>query len=111
MKKLNKMIEAVTGLDISSPDAAEDYQIANYGIGGHYVPHYDLIDFEKELHGRAPQTYHHVMKSRIATFMIYVSYFEVLSFSETAKKNCILKILVEDLSIQRILEDRFAGIR
>lgn len=35
---INKRIEMVTGLNL---DHAEELQVANYGLGGHYAPHYD----------------------------------------------------------------------
>ena len=38
MDKLNFRTEAMNGKKMSSDD---EIQIANYGIGGHYFPHYD----------------------------------------------------------------------
>ena len=38
MDKLNFRTEAMNGKKMSSED---EIQIANYGIGGHYFPHYD----------------------------------------------------------------------
>lgn len=36
--KVVKRVGAVTGLDMNT---AEDLQVVNYGIGGHYEPHFD----------------------------------------------------------------------
>ncbi|KAM7538663.1 hypothetical protein Aperf_G00000054771 [Anoplocephala perfoliata] len=37
-KRINKRIRMATGLNI---DHGEELQLANYGLGGHYAPHYD----------------------------------------------------------------------
>lgn len=37
---LDRRIAALTGLDIQPP-YAEYLQVVNYGIGGHYEPHFD----------------------------------------------------------------------
>ncbi|VDL98379.1 unnamed protein product [Schistocephalus solidus] len=37
-KSINKRIELVTGL---SMEESEELQVANYGLGGHYAPHFD----------------------------------------------------------------------
>lgn len=37
---LNARIETIAGYSFSS---GEKYQIVNYGIGGHYMPHYDAF--------------------------------------------------------------------
>lgn len=37
---LNARIESFTGLSTIS---AERYQIVNYGLGGHFLPHYDMF--------------------------------------------------------------------
>ncbi|CAF0962953.1 unnamed protein product [Adineta steineri] len=39
VSRLSRLIEAVTNLSMRT---AEDLQIANYGVGGHYEPHYDF---------------------------------------------------------------------
>jgi prolyl 4-hydroxylase len=36
---INKRVKAITGLDI---DTAEELQVVNYGLGGHYEPHFDF---------------------------------------------------------------------
>lgn len=38
--KLDKKISALTGLNVSHP-YGEYLQVVNYGIGGHYEPHFD----------------------------------------------------------------------
>ena len=39
VNKINDRISAITGLTM---DTAEELQIANYGIGGQYEPHFDF---------------------------------------------------------------------
>ncbi|XP_073680056.1 prolyl 4-hydroxylase subunit alpha-2 [Garra rufa] len=60
--QINRRIAAVSGLEM---ETAEDLQIANYGIGGQYEPHYDsklTNDSDFQLRG-----------GRIATVLIYMS--------------------------------------
>uniref|UniRef100_A0A8I6AKZ4 Prolyl 4-hydroxylase subunit alpha-3 n=1 Tax=Rattus norvegicus TaxID=10116 RepID=A0A8I6AKZ4_RAT len=63
---LDRRIAALTGLDIQPP-YAEYLQVVNYGIGGHYEPHFD--------HATSPSSPLYKMKSgnRVATLMIYLS--------------------------------------
>ncbi|GAA6092252.1 prolyl 4-hydroxylase subunit alpha-1b isoform X1, partial [Tachysurus ichikawai] len=39
IETINQRIEDVTGLDILT---AEELQVANYGVGGQYEPHFDF---------------------------------------------------------------------
>uniref|UniRef100_A0A673M768 Prolyl 4-hydroxylase subunit alpha-1 n=1 Tax=Sinocyclocheilus rhinocerous TaxID=307959 RepID=A0A673M768_9TELE len=62
---INQRIEDITGLDVKT---AEELQVANYGVGGQYEPHFDFgrndePDAFKEL-GTG---------NRIATWLIYMS--------------------------------------
>lgn len=42
--KMNRRIEAATGLSADMTDShCELMQVANYGMGGHYTPHYDYL--------------------------------------------------------------------
>ncbi|XP_060255999.1 prolyl 4-hydroxylase subunit alpha-3 isoform X1 [Ovis aries] len=63
---LDHRIAALTGLDVQPP-YAEYLQVVNYGIGGHYEPHFD--------HATSPSSPLYRMNSgnRVATFMIYLS--------------------------------------
>ncbi|CAC5403033.1 P4HA [Mytilus coruscus] len=61
IERVNKRISAVTKLEM---DTAEDLQIANYGIGGHYEPHFDFARKPNSVLGQ-------VNGNRIATFLVY----------------------------------------
>ncbi|XP_041983786.1 prolyl 4-hydroxylase subunit alpha-1-like [Aricia agestis] len=63
VERVSRRVADFTGLDM---DTAEDLQVVNYGIGGHYLPHYDCttsedIQFENEI------------GNRIATVIFYMS--------------------------------------
>uniref|UniRef100_A0A3B3UAG4 Prolyl 4-hydroxylase subunit alpha-1 n=1 Tax=Poecilia latipinna TaxID=48699 RepID=A0A3B3UAG4_9TELE len=65
IERINERIEAITGLEM---DTAEELQVANYGVGGQYEPHFDFgrkdePDAFKEL-GTG---------NRIATWLFYMS--------------------------------------
>ncbi|KAA0711024.1 Prolyl 4-hydroxylase subunit alpha-1 [Triplophysa tibetana] len=65
IERINQRIEVVTGLEM---DTAEELQVANYGVGGQYEPHFDFgrkdePDAFKEL-GTG---------NRIATWLFYMS--------------------------------------
>ncbi|CAG7723752.1 unnamed protein product [Allacma fusca] len=69
--KITKKIEQAVGLKASLPKEAEDYQIANYGLGGLYVPHTDHL-----MNNPNPEVYtawERFVGDRIATMMIYLS--------------------------------------
>ncbi|XP_067163896.1 prolyl 4-hydroxylase subunit alpha-3 [Apteryx mantelli] len=63
---LERRIAAVTGLDVRAP-YAEYLQVVNYGLGGHYEPHFDHATS-----GKSP-LYRMKSGNRIATVMIYLS--------------------------------------
>ncbi|XP_052071020.1 prolyl 4-hydroxylase subunit alpha-2-like isoform X3 [Mytilus californianus] len=63
IERVNKRISAVTKLEM---DTAEDLQIANYGIGGHYEPHFDFARKANSVVGQ-------LNGNRIATFLAYMS--------------------------------------
>lgn len=73
---IKSRIEAVTSLSADTEQQhCEQYQVANYGIGGHYVPHYDYIFKDIPEPEREQQLTEENKNNgdRIATFMIYVS--------------------------------------
>ncbi|XP_077578909.1 prolyl 4-hydroxylase subunit alpha-3 [Stigmatopora nigra] len=64
--KMDRRISMVTGLNTTHP-SGEYLQVVNYGIGGHYEPHFD--------HATSPSSPVFRLKTgnRMATFMIYLS--------------------------------------
>ncbi|XP_041665794.1 prolyl 4-hydroxylase subunit alpha-3 isoform X2 [Cheilinus undulatus] len=64
--KLDQRISMLTGLNVNHP-YGEYLQVVNYGIGGHYEPHFD--------HATSPSSPVFKLKTgnRLATFMIYLS--------------------------------------
>ncbi|XP_075892550.1 prolyl 4-hydroxylase subunit alpha-3 isoform X2 [Nelusetta ayraudi] len=64
--KLDHRISMLTGLNVKHP-YGEYLQVVNYGIGGHYEPHFD--------HATSPSSPVYKLKTgnRIATFMIYLT--------------------------------------
>ncbi|KAM4567186.1 prolyl 4-hydroxylase subunit alpha-3 [Odontesthes bonariensis] len=64
--KLDQRISMLTGLNVKPP-YCEYLQVVNYGIGGHYEPHFD--------HATSPSSPVFKLKTgnRVATFMIYLS--------------------------------------
>nr|XP_046917132.1 prolyl 4-hydroxylase subunit alpha-1-like [Dermatophagoides farinae] len=63
--RISRRIEAITGLEM---DTAEELQVVNYGIGGHYEPHYDFARREE------PRAFDSLgTGNRIATWLNYMS--------------------------------------
>ncbi|XP_041851635.1 prolyl 4-hydroxylase subunit alpha-3 isoform X2 [Melanotaenia boesemani] len=64
--RLDQRISMLTGLNVKHP-YGEYLQVVNYGIGGHYEPHFD--------HATSPSSPVFKLKTgnRVATFMIYLS--------------------------------------
>lgn len=81
---INQRISAVTGLDMAT---AEELQIANYGIGGQYEPHFDFARKEEKAF-QALGT-----GNRIATLMFYIS--DVQAGGATVFPHLGLKIFPE----------------
>ncbi|ROT77583.1 hypothetical protein C7M84_003767 [Penaeus vannamei] len=68
---MTRKIEFATGLHALESSAGEDYQVANYGIGGLYVTHTDYLMINPD--PRAYTPWEHFMGDRFATFMVYLS--------------------------------------
>ncbi|KAG8176761.1 hypothetical protein JTE90_003392 [Oedothorax gibbosus] len=75
MESTYRLVEAVTGLSTDvDREHAEVVQIANYGMGGHYTPHYDYLLVDKK-----PEDLQFVHPKeldagdRTATLMFYLS--------------------------------------
>ncbi|EEC09959.1 prolyl 4-hydroxylase alpha subunit, putative, partial [Ixodes scapularis] len=70
--RVNQYLQSLLGLGtLYSKDEAEKYQLANYGIGGHYVPHHDYL--EETLTSRHVSIVTRLFGDRVATLMIYMS--------------------------------------
>ena len=81
--RVNNRIEAVTGLSVDIDQSnCELVQIANYGMGGHYVPHYDYLikDKPEDERDNVPEKEKYA-GDRMATFMFYVSSLHAVSFA------------------------------
>lgn len=63
IERINKRLEDMTNLD---QDLAEDFQVANYGLGGHYDPHFDHATSDEE------DPFEEGQGNRIATVLFYV---------------------------------------
>lgn len=82
VERINRRISAVTGLSTDMSDShSELMQVANYGMGGHYTPHYDYLIVD-----RPPEERHLVDEreayagDRTATLMFYVSQTRLYTF-------------------------------
>ncbi|XP_077535789.1 prolyl 4-hydroxylase subunit alpha-1-like [Haemaphysalis longicornis] len=65
LQRISRRIAAATSLSLES---AEDYQVSNYGLGGHYTPHLDsayLNDVADNLHQERG--------NRLATMLFFLS--------------------------------------
>ncbi|KAH8312830.1 hypothetical protein KR044_013144 [Drosophila immigrans] len=80
MRSLKKMTSAISGLDM---EHAEIMQVADYGIGGQYTPHYDYLS-------NLPEQYLKI-GNRIATVMFYLSDVVQGGYTVFPKLNVFLK--------------------
>ncbi|XP_042747987.1 prolyl 4-hydroxylase subunit alpha-3 isoform X1 [Lagopus leucura] len=69
VRALELRMAAITGLDLRPP-YAEYLQVVNYGLGGHYEPHFDHATVRRS---RKSPLYRMKSGNRIATVMIYLS--------------------------------------
>ncbi|XP_012695400.1 prolyl 4-hydroxylase subunit alpha-3 [Clupea harengus] len=66
VQSLDERIHTLTGLNVHHP-YGEYLQVVNYGIGGHYEPHFDHAT------SQSSPLYRLNTGNRVATFMIYLS--------------------------------------
>ncbi|MEE6488307.1 hypothetical protein FKM82_015190 [Ascaphus truei] len=65
VSRINQRIQDLTGLDVST---AEELQVANYGMGGQYEPHFDFARKDE------PDAFKELgTGNRIATWLFYMS--------------------------------------
>ncbi|EEC09958.1 prolyl 4-hydroxylase alpha subunit 1, putative [Ixodes scapularis] len=65
--RMNSYLRALLGMGTSDTDEeAEAYQLANYGTGGHFLPHHDFLQ-------DSLQADNSVTGDRLATLMIYMT--------------------------------------
>ncbi|XP_064320664.1 prolyl 4-hydroxylase subunit alpha-1 isoform X4 [Phalacrocorax carbo] len=65
VSRINTRIQDLTGLDVST---AEELQVANYGVGGQYEPHFDFA------RANEPDAFKELgTGNRIATWLFYMS--------------------------------------
>lgn len=65
IRNIGLRVEDMTGLTVKT---AEELQVVNYGIGGHYEPHFDFARREEKNAFKSLGT-----GNRIATVLFYVS--------------------------------------
>ncbi|KAL1229030.1 Prolyl 4-hydroxylase subunit [Trichinella pseudospiralis] len=82
VERIVKRIHDMTNLNM---ETAEDLQIANYGIGGHYEPHFDMSTRDEV------DPYEHGHGNRIATALFYKE--EVNAFKSLNTGNRIATVL------------------
>lgn len=73
MRNIGLRVEDMTGLTVKT---AEELQVVNYGIGGHYEPHFDFARREEKNAFKSLGT-----GNRIATVLFYVRFDFVFFFT------------------------------
>ncbi|XP_076304293.1 prolyl 4-hydroxylase subunit alpha-2-like isoform X3 [Tachypleus tridentatus] len=72
ISKISRRLELTTGLGADRSNyEAEAYQVSNYGLGGHYVTHFDFHLLTNST--RQISKLEEFIGQRIATFMIYLT--------------------------------------
>ncbi|XP_032811270.2 prolyl 4-hydroxylase subunit alpha-3 [Petromyzon marinus] len=86
IRRLDRRVAAITGLD-TGPQHAEQLQVSNYGIAGHYEPHYDHATSENSSLYRMPAG------NRVASILIYLSSVEVGGSTAFIYKNFSVPVI------------------
>lgn len=72
--RLNRFLRALLGLGTTYLGGeAEQYQLANYGIGGQYMSHHDYLQDTYHIPNRVTDDFDKTSGDRIATLMVYMS--------------------------------------
>lgn len=73
--KITQRIEMATQMTLTRLYSSEPYQVANYGIGGQYGPHFDSKGYLNSNATTLPEEalYYSLVGDRFATFMAYLS--------------------------------------
>ncbi|XP_043655490.1 prolyl 4-hydroxylase subunit alpha-1-like isoform X2 [Drosophila teissieri] len=69
-RSITRRIVDMTGFDLAD---SEDFQVINYGIGGHYFLHTDYFDFASSNYTGKRSRQSKVLGDRIATVLFYLS--------------------------------------
>ncbi|KAK2721082.1 hypothetical protein QYM36_003376, partial [Artemia franciscana] len=93
MLKLATRISRITGLRTDSRIGdSEKFQVANYGLGGHYSPHTDfLITGKSAAEFKNMNQEFLVLGDRIATFMFYLSDVEIGGFTSFPRIGAVIR--------------------
>ncbi|XP_064638525.1 prolyl 4-hydroxylase subunit alpha-1-like isoform X2 [Lineus longissimus] len=84
VRRISERIEALTGLDMST---AEELQVANYGIGGHYEPHFDFARKEEK------SAFEPEIGNRVATMLFYKTEYRKEPFKRLGTGNRIATLM------------------
>jgi len=84
--RISRRISSITGLDMNF---AEELQVVNYGIGGHYEPHFDYAD------AKTGSVFFEGLNwgNRIATWLFYLSEVEAGGATVFPELNAVLRPL------------------
>ncbi|XP_026992352.2 prolyl 4-hydroxylase subunit alpha-3 isoform X2 [Tachysurus fulvidraco] len=86
VSKVDRRISLLTGLNVQYP-YAEHLQVVNYGIGGHYEPHFDHATL------KSSSLYRLNSGNRMATFMIYLSSVEAGGYTAFIYANFSIPVI------------------
>ncbi|XP_046718128.1 prolyl 4-hydroxylase subunit alpha-3 isoform X2 [Silurus meridionalis] len=86
VSKVDHRINLLTGLNMQLP-YSEHMQVVNYGIGGHYEPHFDHAT------SKSSPLYRLNSGNRMATFMIYLSAVEAGGFTAFIYANFSIPVI------------------
>ena len=68
---LNKRVALATQLSVEPPYSSEDFQVANYGVGGQYGIHSDAFDFTDVFASKDTDVIKHYERNTGKSFIVY----------------------------------------